>query len=104
MTTIEGNNSESQPSGKSAEECLNDNKPYGRNWSDFLLPDQMEFLYRAMEQYANQQPVNDGWVRVDSERGCGTCKHIANDGKYPCNVCGDGDYVMYEPLPEPPKQ
>ena len=28
--------------------------------------------------------------------GCDTCKHIANDGKHPCNTCGDGDYINYE--------
>lgn len=50
--------SQSTEGVKSAEECLNSNKPYGRNWSEFLLPDQMEFFYRAMEEYKNQPLVN----------------------------------------------
>jgi hypothetical protein len=44
-------------------DCLNNNKPYGWNWEDFLLPDQMEFLFKAMEEYRNQSvhtpPVTD---------------------------------------------
>lgn len=35
----------------SKQAALENNKPYGRNWSDFLLPDQMEFLYKAMDNY-----------------------------------------------------
>jgi len=27
--------------------------------------------------------------RINYNNGCATCKHIANDGKYPCKICGD---------------
>jgi hypothetical protein len=42
------------------QKALNDNKPYGRNWEDFLLPDQMEFLYKAFEQFAAPPPDSEG--------------------------------------------
>jgi len=38
-----------------AKEKLASVKMYGRNVSEFLLPDQMEFIEKAMEEYAQQQ-------------------------------------------------
>lgn len=35
--------------------ALNNHKPYGKEWSRFLLPDQIAFLYNAFKEYANQQ-------------------------------------------------
>jgi len=48
------------------QQALDNNKPYGRSWEDFLLPDQMEFLYKAFEQFASQPPSGNLWEEVDA--------------------------------------
>ena len=37
-------------------------------------------------------------------KSCRTCRFIDNDGREPCNTCGDGDYVNWQPLPSVPKE
>ena len=37
------------------EEILKLHSPYGHKWSKFILPDQMGFLYEAMQEYSDQQ-------------------------------------------------
>jgi NTP pyrophosphatase (non-canonical NTP hydrolase) len=32
------------------------------------------------------------------EKGCRTCKFLGMDGKYPCDVCGDGNYIKWQPI------
>lgn len=44
-----------------ASEILDKHKPYGRNWSDFLLPDQMSFLLSAMEEYRSITKVSEAF-------------------------------------------
>lgn len=66
-------NKTNQSNLQTAEEILNANKPYGRNWSEFLLPDQMEFLYRAMESYAalhsyRKHGVGEGELQLNIDR------------------------------------
>ena len=43
---------------KVKEGILNNHKPYGKNWEDFLLPDQIAFLHKAMDEYAKNKSIN----------------------------------------------
>ena len=54
-----------------AKEKLASVKMYGRNVSEFLLPDQMEFIEIAMEEYAQQQVKNLNIPAVSKS----VCKH-----------------------------
>jgi len=45
---------------QSIKTALDNNKPYGRDWEEFLLPDQMEFLHRAFKEYATDKPKYEG--------------------------------------------
>lgn len=61
---------------KSNYEILDTHKPYGRNWSDFLLPDQIEFIYKAMQ--AAREDEREKLVILT------------------CMVCGE-QFIGYEP-------
>jgi hypothetical protein len=66
-----------------AKEKLESVKIYGRNLSDFLLPDQIAFIEKAMEEYA-QQKLNIASV----VRGCQCETRIGETNVWCCNQCG----------------
>jgi hypothetical protein len=42
--------------------------------------------------------------QIQKEKGCRSCRFINFDGREPCNTCGDGDYVNWQPLPAVPQE
>ena len=82
-----------------AKEKLASVKMYGRNVSEFLLPDQMEFIEIAMEEYAQQQVKNLNIPAV-IKSVCLKCEGTGNigftKGQYVmCNDCrGAGQTVL----------
>jgi len=83
-----------------AKEKLASVKIYGRNVSEFLLPDQMAFIERAMDEYADtKQKLNIASVvrpEVESAKegellpASGGEANTCADWKVKCHKCGNG--------------
>lgn len=70
---------------KTVTDALNNNKPYGRSWEDFLLPDQMEFLHKAFLEFITSAAplVNYATERftIPTDKQVIDMAIIFNDGK-----------------------